>query len=307
MKTFCVTVTLLVLMWHSAAVASHDGRGGICLDAQASTRSIALGETGLVQTESGEGFTSNASCLPLLMSREIGVRYGSLVEGISASVTSVFLALPIGPRIDYLGREVIGRRFGLGLSLEHRSIELAQGSDWTSETICVGFGYAPTAYASMGLLAKTLFTTSDLDDAGVTAYGLDIGTRLDLRPQITVGAAIRNILGNAAWDSGDDESLPGIIALGGTFTYPKQIRTELILTLSQDIPAKMGLGIEIPVLRTGFGLRAGYLHNSGDYSRGIPTGGFGFTHQRLTVDYAVRADDETAFGLTHRFSLHYNL
>jgi hypothetical protein len=56
-------------------------------------------------------------------------------------------------------------------------------------------------------------------------------------------------------------------------------------------------------METGFHLRGGVSYIPGDYSRTLLTAGFGFSHQRYRLAYAVRMGDDNAFGLTHHFFL----
>ena len=56
---------------------------------------------------------------------------------------------------------------------------------------------------------------------------------------------------------------------------------------------------------TGLALRAGYIHYTGDYSRGVITAGLGYAYTGFQVDYAVKLDDDLALGTTHHFSLGY--
>jgi hypothetical protein len=288
-------------------VSCHDGHGGLGLEPQLSTRGISLGQTGLTECGSAQAFGVNPSCLPAATGAQTAIAYGSLIEGISSSAFSLSFAFPFGPRLDYLGHEILGRRYGFGVSIDHKGFELSQGSGWSMETISVGFGYRIAPYVSVGILSKMLFSTSDLDSAGVRAYGIDVGTQLELSPGVKVGLALRNLGAAAAWDDAADERPPVILSLGGTFIFPKRIRADIAFTASSANAAKTGIGVEVPLRATGFDLRGGYIHHSGDYDRDVPTAGFGFRHLGYAFDYAACFDDDKAFGITHHFSLKYHL
>jgi hypothetical protein len=148
-----------------------------------------------------------------------------------------------------------------------------------------------------------LFSSSDIEDAGVKAYGIDIGSRLALSPRIDFAVVIRNLGGNAAWDGGEDEAVPVVIDFGGAVIVPYNVRAEIAVAVVSNGGSKAGIGLDVPIMETGFHLRGGYLHRSGDYSRNILTAGFGFRHLRYRLGYAVRIDDDAAFGVTHYFSL----
>lgn len=281
----------------------HDGRGGLTLEPQASTRAVSLGETGLLETGSAEGFAVNPSCLPLVGTTQVGLARGNIIQGISSSVTSLAIAVPFGQTIEHPGSGPIARAYGVGLSIDHRSFELAQGSSWSSETISLGLGRSLTPYASVGAVAKMLLSSSDVDHAGATAYGLDVAGRLDMDPRISVSMVVRNIVGSANWDGGQDESLPITLSLAGTVALPYDMCAELALIRPANGGGRVGGGVDAPIMMTGFHLRAGYARRLDGYSRNVFTAGFGFRHLRYRLAYAVRLGDESAFGRTHHFSL----
>jgi hypothetical protein len=303
MKTLVITLIVSTVLLAMQAALCHDGRGGLTLEPQLSTRAVALGETGLVETGSAEAFAANPSCLPVLSSLRAGVAHGNMIEGISSSATCVSVALPFGPTAQYPGIDGLQHKYGIGLSIDHKGFELAQGSSWSCEMISVGFGYSVAPFASLGILSKMLFSSSDVDDAGVKAYGIDIGSRLELKPGIDVGLVIRNLGGSATWDGGEDEAVPVVFNLGGAVTIPYDIRAELAMGFVGNGGSKVGLGIDVPILKSGFHVRGGYARRSDDYGRDILTAGFGFKHLRYRLAYAVRIGDEDVFGLTHHFSL----
>jgi hypothetical protein len=303
MKMLIGLLVASMLLLPAQQVLCHEGRGGLTLEPQLSTRALSMGETGLVESGSVEAFTINPSCLPFLTTLQAGLTHGSLISGVSSSATSLSIALPFGTEAAYPGSEEARHRYGLGLSIDHKGFELAQGSSWSCQMVSLGFGYLLAPFASAGIVSKTLFSSSDLQDAGVKAHGIDIGTRLELTPRIDLGLVIRNIMGGATWDGGESEAVPVIIDLGSAVMVPYGMTAELALAFAGNGDGKLGLGIDVPIMETGFHLRGGYLRRPGEYSRNILTAGFGFRHLRYRLAYAVRVGDENAFGLTHHFSL----
>jgi hypothetical protein len=303
MKTLISLLIAGTLLLPAHLALSHDGRGGLTLEPQVSTRGISMGETGLVGTGDAESFAVNPSCLPLATTLQAGLAHGNLINGVASSATCFSVALPFGTEAGYPGIETPRHKYGLGFSFDHKGFDLAQGSRWSYQTVSLGFGYMFSQFASAGILSKTLFSSSDLDDAGVKAYGIDIGTRLELSPRVDLGLVIRNLLGGATWDSGESEAVPVVVNLGSSVVIPYGMSAEAALAVTSNGGSKLGLGLDAPIMETGFHLRGGFLHRPGDYSRTLLTAGFGFRHQRYQLAYAVRVGDENAFGLTHHFSL----
>jgi hypothetical protein len=96
-----------------------------------------------------------------------------------------------------------------------------------------------------------------------------------------------------------------VFSLGGHLLLPREISADLTVSVSGSDQTKGGLGLELPLLDTGFSLRGGYLYQGGDYTRNVPTFGLGFDYADFEIDYAVRFDDELALGTTHHFALTY--
>jgi hypothetical protein len=264
-----------------------------------------MGETGVSEIADVAGFAINPASIPYGLEPQIGLSYGGLVQGISSSVISIAALAPLGDGISIPTVELVGTRFGVGIAFDHQSLELSQGSGWGTETIGAGFGYRITPYASVGLLAKFLFSNTGLQGTGVSAFGLDVSSILEFSRTLRLGLAVRNVPGTASWDDGENESLPLLFALGGTVRLPRDITAQVDVTASGSDRTRGGLGVDVPVLDTGFSVRAGYLYHSGGYTRNIPTFGFGFAYASVQIDYAARFDDGKALGTTHHFSLAY--
>jgi hypothetical protein len=289
----------------STLLGGHDGLGGIGLDPAHSVRSISMGETGLMETGNAIGFGLNPGALPFLDRSGLAVGYRSRVQGLSASRSVISGVLPIGPGFEVPGVRTAGRRFGLGFEFDHSGLELSQGSSWATEMLAAGAGYRITPYASVGILVKMLFTNTGVEGTGASAFGVDLSALVELRPDFSLAFAVRNPVGSAGWDSGEDESLPLVFSLGGHALLPREISADLTVSVSGSDQTRGGLGIELPVLETGFSLRGGYLYQGGDYTRNVPTFGLGFDYADFEIDYAVRLDDELALGTTHHFALTY--
>ncbi len=289
-----------VVMLASQSTA-HDGRGGLTLEPRLSPRALSLGETGLTETCQAAGFATNAACLSRATSIQVAASYGDLIEGVSASVASAAITVPVGAPIEYVEGDPVMRRYGLGIGMDHRGFELAQGSSWTSETVSLGFAWNVTTYASVGVLSKLIFTGSDVDNAGANGFGFDIGSRAALHPRLDLALVLRNLIASTSWDDGEDETPPFTVNFGASFVLVRNACTEFALSVIDD-QTKYGIGLDIPLIPA-FHIRFGYLRHSADYSRDVLTGGFGFQAGTLGLAYGVRNDEDEAFGLTHHVSV----
>jgi len=305
MRLLTAATVLMMLFAGVGMVRAYEGGGGMSLGARPSVRSLGAGETGLAETNDALAFTANAALLTWLPGPAIGAGHSDLVDGIPASAISVRAAIPLGPVVKVPGAGETGRRFGVGFSLDHGGVELSRGTDWGWNQLSLGAAYRITPYASAGLMGKYLFSNSDLEGSAVTAAGLDIGAAVEMSPAVRLALSVRNMLGFTRWEDGEDESPPLAADLGAALGLPYGTAGRVVYTFSQGAPGRLGAGIDAPVAGTGLGLRAGYVHHFGDYSRGVITAGAGYAYGGFQVDYAVNLDDDLALGTTHHFSLGY--
>jgi hypothetical protein len=299
------TILVCISVWLVPAVTfcGHDGLGGLSLAPQPSARAIAMGETDLLDVGTVDGFACNPASIPSVPATEVALGYGNRVQGLSASTAVISAVVLMGTMVELPVIGTVGRRYGIGVCLEHDGVELSQGSDWSSEMVCVGLGYRLAPYASVGLATKLLLSRTGLQGAGAKGFGIDLGAILDVNSVVSLALAVRNSAGTVSWDEGQSESPPFIGAFGGRLSLPYGVTGNACFSVSNADRSKVGLGIEVPIARTGLDLRAGYLRHGDDNSRGIMTAGFGIAYSRFSLDYAVRMDDEIALGTTHILSV----
>ena len=305
MRTCLLTAAFLVL----AACASHchEGLGGIDALPQASTRGLALGETGLTELGEGECFMTNVSCLTSLGGVQARLTYGNLFKDLGSSRTILLGAMSMGPELEYPGEGYIANQFGIGAALDRTGVELSGGSGWASNVIYIGLAWAPIPYMSLGLMPKIISTSSDLESGKVSGFAMDWGMRLDISSHSSLGLVVRNIPGNAGWTDGDSETLPAVYSLGAHFVLPYDLRAEAIFALSGSVDDRFGAGLEAAFLDAMLAVRAGGLWINGGQNRSAVTAGFGLELSTLKFDYAVKFDADWATGTTHRFSIRFDI
>jgi hypothetical protein len=297
---------LLLTAALSGAASGHEGLGGLDALPQASTRGLAMGETGLTRTGEAEGFMINPSCLTSMAGNQVRAAYGTWFEDLGSSRMALIYARALGSSIYYPGEPSPGRRYGVGLALERSGLDLSQGSRWASNLLYLGLAWAPMPYLAVGFAPKMIFTSSGLESGKASGFAVDWGLRLDLTSRVSLAAAMRNMPGSATWKNGESESLPAVYAFGAGVALPYDLLAEFMLALSGAVDDRMGLGIEAPLLDSALALRLGLLWLRGSENRTTLTAGFGVDLEPLDFDYALRADDDWATGLTHRFSVRFD-
>jgi hypothetical protein len=288
------------------AASGHDGLGGLDALPQASTRGLALGETGLTELGEGESFMTNPSCLTSITGNQVRVTYGNYMKDLSSSRTILLYATSLGGRLEYPGEPDLGRRYGIGIAFDRTGVELSEGSGWASNVLYIGLAWAPVPYVSMGLSPKVIFSSSQLESGKVSGFSMDYGLRLDLSPRVGLGFVVRNIPGNAGWKNGESETLPAVYSFGTHVTLPYDMIAEFMFAASGSVDDRMGLGLEVPLFEAMLAVRLGGLWVWGNENRSAFTTGFGVDLSVVDFDYALKLDDDWATGITHRLSLRFD-
>ena len=303
MRLLAAGVICAILLAGLGPAHGYDGMGGVSLEAQPSVEALGMGETGVVETRNCGGFPANPAMLTWPPAGGVTLSHGSLIEGVSTSATSFCAAIPLGGSVDVPPLGEVGRRFCVGFSMDHSGVELSQGTEWGWNLMSLGASYRLAPYASAGLAGKYLFSTSDLEGSGVKAFGVDVGAIVEMTPTLRLAVSLRNLIGSADWEDGEDEAPPIVLAAGAGLSLPFGALGHLAYTYSSGAPGKLGLGLDVPASDTGLSLRGGYIRHGGEYSRSIFTVGFGYSYRAVSLDYAVKLDEELVLGTTHHVSV----
>lgn len=303
MRLFAASVILIMLAAVAGPAGAHEGMGGIGLEARPSVEALGMGETGVVETRNCGGFPANPAMLTWTPAGGVTFGHGSLVEGVSTPATSFCIAIPLGTPVDVPPLGDVGRPFCLGFSIDHSTVELSQGTEWGWNLISLGASYRVAPYASAGLAGKYLFSASDLEGSDVKAFGIDLGAIVEMTPVLRLALSLRNLFGKATWEDGEDETPPFALAVGAGLSLPYSALGHAAYTYSAGAPGELGLGLDVPMSDTGLSLRGGYIRHSGEYSRSVFTAGFGYAYKAVSLDYAVKLDEELVLGTTHHVSI----
>jgi hypothetical protein len=305
MRALAAGIAGMLALALAGPASAHEGSGGIGTAARSSIRALAMGETGVVATGNPADFPANPALLASIPAAGITLGYSDLIEGMPASRTWVCAGLPLGSEVTLPDVDTGGRRFGLGISVDHSGVELSQGTDWALDLVSIGAAFRLTPYACLGLAGGYLFSNSDLEGSGMHAFAADLGAFVEMTSTLNLAVSLRNVVGTTRWEDGDDEPVPFAACLGAGVLLPLGVSGHLTFTYTDRVPAKVGLGVDAPIGLTGLSLRGGYLYHTGDYSRGIISAGFGYGYNDFNLDYAVKLDDELALGTTHHIALGY--
>lgn len=168
---------------------------------------------------------------------------------------------------------------------------------FSTTMLSAGFG-KKIGIVSLGM--KINYLQYSIDGFGKKAIGVaEMGAIGELLPSLTFGMHIYNFTQSVISES-TGEKVPVIIRLSANYELSKQV--DLYLEgekdIDEDADVKFGLSykvIEELVLRTGFSTETNRM-----------TFGAGINISRITVDYALRANETISathnFGLTYRFT-----
>lgn len=200
------------------------------------------------------------------------------------------------------------------------SLNSATPISYSSNILFLSYGYdlnnSIRANKSMGHLAfgvnlKILTNGfSGISNAQASGFDMDIGVLMKKNDNLTLGAAVRNLLtstdgGAIAWDSGTTERLPSVIALGGSYSRDKFLLA-CDLNISKDSPLLIHAGVEYkptPLIA----LRVGLEQDA--YASNVVTNnitlGAGINYKGVSFDYAYRMDSNLEYNSCHYFSISY--
>lgn len=176
----------------------------------------------------------------------------------------------------------------------YSEIAIAGGAAW-------GYGER----LAIGMVARALFVSSDLDEVSANGYDIGLGAAWRLSARERIGVAAPHLLSRVFWRFDSTERLPVSIAGGWTRTWFDGFLTaaELEWREGERGPYRMGAGAEWWVAPERLALRAGYrVLKGGLETVQKPTFGAGARFGGLEIDYAFRLEPDL-LGDTHRVGL----
>jgi len=209
-KTFCVTITIVLMLAGSRSGAKLDSSAGTAtgsfLQMGGSARSLAMGGTGSALVSDPSAIWTNPGQIAGLAAPEFAFTHGSYVEDVSLN------------QMVFAGPLQIGAVCAAVTMVDMGGIDSYDASGAASGTVepkdsAITAGYAVEA-GQAGVGGSLTFINSQLaPDAKATAVAVDFGGRYTVLPELTLSAAAQH-LGPAMKFGTKTSSLP-VVVRGG--------------------------------------------------------------------------------------------
>ena len=195
-------------------------------------------------------------------------------------------------------------RTAVGLALDVTSLTLLEGSGYREAAFSLGGGIAPMNILGLGLVGRYEHASSDVTEIAASAWGIDVGAAVELTDHLAAAFAIRNAMGRASFDGGDDEDRPAELTLGLAAGHHKWWQAEVDWVFQNDVTSAVSAGVEVHVVPNMVDLRAGIASEKDPVSsRVVPSAGAGFEFANVHLDYAFRADPDGSLDAQHQLAL----
>jgi hypothetical protein len=141
-------------------------------------------------------------------------------------------------------------------------------------------------------------------DIAAHAWGLDAGLSIELADHLAAALALRNALGRATFDGGDDEDRAAELTIGVAATHRRWWQAEADFVFQRNTTSALSGGVEVHVVPGTLDLRAGVAREMDSVAgRMVLSAGAGFEVSRLHVDYAFRNDPDGGLEAQHQLAL----
>jgi hypothetical protein len=189
----------------------------------------------------------------------------------------VGVLLPLGRDLTEPLQNSHVSRNAVGLALDVTSLTLIEGSGYREAAVSLGGGFAPFNFLGLGLVGRYEHASSDVTEISAGAWGVDFGAAVDLSDHLAAALAIRNALGRASFDAGNDEDRPAELTLGFAAGHYKWWQAELDWVYQNNTTSALSGGVEVHVVPGMVDLRAGIAREQDPVSsRMVPSAGAGF-------------------------------
>jgi hypothetical protein len=265
-------------------------------------RSAAMGGHVIVLTDDDYAMGSNPARLAFADS-SASAQYDRVDPGLNLWRGRLGVAFPLGRNASEPLQASRVHRLAVGAAIDVLHLGLIEGSAYREAALSVGGAFAPLNLLAFGVTARYERANSSLDGLGAKAWGVDVGATLDLSDHWVTGLAIRNALGRAQFDGGDDEDRPAEFTLGLATAHRRRFQAEIDYVLQRNTNSALSGGVEVHVLPGTLDLRAGVARELLGSARLIPSAGAAFLFQRYRLDYAFRSDRDGGFDAQHQLAL----
>lgn len=244
----------------------------------------------------------NPALLSLIERNRVGLSYVNVVPGESSQQSYLSYAhiLKRGPQDD---PDLPFAGHVLGAMYSNLRLELSDGQSYTENTLRLAYAYSPQYFLSIGASVAGLFSSSDIESFGASGVAIDVGARLVLLKDVTLGVAFRSILGEVEFDNGVSYSLPRSATFGIGYERFRNLEFEADVVYSFGGVSRLVLGGEYSIFSRILSLRGALAAITAGEGRAVPYLGIGTRIGRLYLDYNANFDSDDAFDRIHRLSL----
>jgi len=213
------------------------------------------------------------------------------------------VAWPLGRDVSEPFQTSRAHRTAIGAALDVTGLTLIEGSGYREAALSLGAGIAPISIFGLGATVRFERATSDVSEIEAHAWGVDVGGSLELSDHMAAAISIKNALGRATFEGGNDEDRLAELTLGLAATHHKRWQAEADYVFQRNTTSAVSGGVEVHVVPGVFDLRGGLAREMLGAARFIPSAGAGFVFQRIHLDYAFRSDTDGGFDAQHQLAL----
>ena len=266
-------------------------------------RAAALGGHNVVLPDDDHALGSSPGRL-VFAARSASAQYDHVDPDVELWRGRVGVVLPLGRDLTEPLQTSKVSRNAVGFALDVTSLTLIEGSGYREAAVSLGGGLAPFGILGLGIVGRYERASSDVSDISADAWGVDVGASIELADHLAAAFAIRNAMGRASFEGGDDEDRAGELTLGIAAGHYKWWQAEIDWVFQHDATSAIAAGVEVHVVPGTVDLRVGIAQEKDAFSsRTVPSAGAGFAHSALHLDYAFRADPDGTLDAQHQLSL----
>ena len=265
-------------------------------------RAAALGGHAITLLEDDDVMGANPGRL-VFAHRSASAQYDQVEPDIDLWRGRAGVAWPLGHEITEPLQATHAYRGALGVLLDVTSLTLIEGSAYRESQVALGGAIAPASIFGLGASVSYERATSDADQIAAHAWGIDLGTTLDLSDHWTAAIAIKNAFGRAQYDGGQDADRAAETTFGVAARGYRRWQAEADYVTQHNTSAAVSGGVEIRVVPGVFDLRGGVARELLGGGRTVPSAGAGFLIGKIRLDYAFRSDTDGGTDAQHQVAL----
>lgn len=195
------------------------------------------------------------------------------------------------------------RRMAFGVAIQGQGLTLIEGSAYREATLAGSIGWAAANFLATGATVRYQRATSDVEGAGASGFGVDLGLSMDLSDHFDLGLAVTDAFGRTTYEASDDEDRAARVTLGVATVRRRWFQAELDYVYQNNATSALAGGFEVHAVKDILDVRLGVSQELREPARTVPSAGLGFGFREFRFDYAYRNDPDGAFEHQHRVAL----